>query len=188
MSDRSTSASVACIVLGAGAGKRYGGPKADARLPDGTRFVDRIAAVASEAGAGLIITVLPPGIGRPLGTTVVRGDPDAEQIASLRLGLAQLANTPVTGVLVWPVDHPHVARETVVAVIDAFGGTRAPIVIPTFGGRRGHPSIFARETWRELMTVERDGARGVIHAYEARVVEVDVSDDAVLRNMNTTSD
>ena len=188
MSDRGANASVACIVLGAGAGKRYGGPKADALLPDGTRFVDRISAVASEAGAGPIIAVLPADIGRPLGTTVVRGNPEAEQIVSLRLGLAQLANTSVAGVLVWPVDHPHVARDTVLAVIDAFRRTNAPIVIPTFGGRRGHPSVFARETWRELMTVERDGARGVIHAYDARVVEVDVQDDAVLRNMNTTTD
>ena len=188
MSDRGTTASVACIVLGAGAGKRYGGPKADAKLPDGTRFVDRIAAVASEAGAGIIIVVLPPGIGRPLGTQFVRGDPDAEQITSLRLGLAQLANTSVAGVLVWPVDHPHVSRQTVVDVLDEFRRAHAPIVIPTFGGRRGHPSLFARETWRELMTVERDGARGVIHAYGTRVAEVDVNDDAVLRNMNTSGD
>lgn len=188
MTDRGMGASVACIVLGAGAGKRYGGPKAVARLPDGTRFVDRVAAVASEAGAGTIIAVLPPGIGRPLGTQFVRGDPDAEQIVSLRLGLAQLANTSVAGVLVWPVDHPHVSRATVIAVIEEFRRAQAPIVIPTFGGRRGHPSLFARETWRELMTVERDGARGVIHAYGARVAEVEVNDDAVLRNMNTTED
>ena len=79
-------------------------------------------------------------------------------------------------------DHPFVALGSVLALIDAHQRTGAPIIIPVYEGRRGHPALFARETWRELVTVADGGARTVVHAYGARVHEVGVGDPAVLRH------
>jgi molybdenum cofactor cytidylyltransferase len=116
------------------------------------------------------------------------GNPQAEQIVSLRQGLMQLANSVAEATLVWPVDHPFVSLESVLAVLDAYKRTRAPIVIPVYEERRGHPGLFARDTWRELMTVQQDGARGVIHAYGDRVMEIEVQDAGVVRNIDRISD
>jgi len=106
----------------------------------------------------------------------------------LRLGLARLTNVPVTGVLVWPVDHPYVAAASVRAILEAARRTGAPIVLPVDGGKRGHPVYFSRGTWRELVTVRDGGARRVVHAYAATLQEVPVSDTGVLRDIDTRSD
>ena len=187
--NRTAAFPVAAIIVGAGAGTRFGGPKAIATLSDGRRFVDAVARTAMDAGCDPIVAVLPPGVVPPDGVRVVsNGRPESEQIVSLRLGLAQLVNTPALAALLWPVDHPFVTLESVLAVLDAAQRTGAPIVIPVSDGRRGHPAYFHRDTWRDLMTVDEGGARAVIRTYGERVAEVEVRDGGVLRDIDTRAD
>ncbi|MBM4193092.1 MAG: nucleotidyltransferase family protein [Gemmatimonadetes bacterium] len=186
---RATTFPVGAVVMGAGAGKRYGEPKAGALLPDGRRFVDAICATAGDAGLAPIVCVLPPGIATPAGTIKVENaNAEGEQVVSLRLGLAQLANVPLVGVVVWPVDHPFVTLEAVLAILDGARRTEAPIVAPEFEGERGHPVYFHRDTWRELMTVASGGAREVVRAYGERAARVTVHDRGVLRDVDTRGD
>ena len=180
---------VAAIIVGAGAGTRFGEPKAGALLGDGRRFLDAVCATARDAGLDPIVAVLPLTIDTPDGIVkVVNPRPEGEQVASLRLGLARLANTDVVGAVAWPVDHPFVTLESVLAVLDAARRTQAPIVAPSFGGRRGHPVFFHRNTWRELLTVPEGGARAVVHAYGDHVVAVPVPDAGVRRDIDTKDD
>jgi molybdenum cofactor cytidylyltransferase len=129
-----------------------------------------------------------PASNLPAVRVVRNARPGAEQITSVRLGLAQLVGTPAIAALLWPVDHPFVALESVLAVLDAARRTSAPIVIPEMDGRRGHPALFHRDTWRELMTVEDGGARTVIRAYGDRVAGIAVRDAGVLRDIDTRAD
>jgi CTP:molybdopterin cytidylyltransferase MocA len=180
---------IAAIIIGAGAGTRFGGPKAIATLPDGRRFVDAVAQVAKDAGCDPIVAVLPPGVAPPPGVRVVRNaQPGSEQVTSVRLGLAQLVSTPALAALLWPVDHPFVALESVLAVLDAARRTHAPVVIPEMDTRRGHPACFHRDTWRDLMTIDDGGARAVIRAHGDRVIGVAVKDPGVLRDVDTRAD
>ncbi|MGH7655159.1 MAG: nucleotidyltransferase family protein [Gemmatimonadaceae bacterium] len=180
---------VAVVIIGAGAGTRFGGPKAEATLGDGRRFLDTVVETAMSAGLDPVIAVLPPGVAAPAGVRgVVNPNPKSEQIVSARLGLAQLTNAPVSSALLWPVDHPFVTLESVLAILDTARRTSAHIVIPVYNARRGHPAWFHRETWRELMTIPDGGARGVIHADPSRVAEVEVQDRGVLRDIDTRDD
>lgn len=180
---------VACVVAAAGAGRRFGGPKAAALLPDGRRFIDAVCATARDAGLSPVVAVLPPNIEAPAGVIgVANPKPEGEQVTSIRIGLSRLANSACIGAVVWPVDHPFVSLETVLAVVDAAQRTSAPIVAPRLGGDRGHPVFFHRDTWRELMTVEDGGARAVVRAYGDRVAVVDVRDAGVRRNIDTPAD
>jgi CTP:molybdopterin cytidylyltransferase MocA len=185
---------VAVVIIGAGAGTRFGQPKAEAKLSDGRRFLDAIVETAEAAGLDPIVAVLPPGVTAPAGKkvrVVVNSKPDSEQIVSARLGLAQLTNAPVSSALLWPVDHPFVTLESVLAILDGARLAKnagAEIVIPVFESRRGHPGWFHRETWRELMTVPDGGARAVIRADPSRVAEVKVSDRGILRDIDTRAD
>jgi len=180
---------VAGIIVGAGAGTRFGGPKAAAKLSDGRRFIDAVSDMARDAGLSPVVTVLPPGVDAPRGSVaVVNPKAAGEQVVSLRLALAQLANHPVIGAVVWPVDHPFVSLETVLAVLDSARRTAAPIVAPAFEGTRGHPVFFHRDTWRELMTVADGGARAVVRSYGERVATVDVHDRGVLRDIDVATD
>lgn len=180
---------VAAVIVGAGAGRRFGLPKALAQLPDGRRFVDVITDLLGTAGLDPIVAVLPSGVSAPTSArAVVNPNPSSEQIASLRIGLAQLTNSPVIGAVVWPVDHPFVRLESVLALLDGARRSGAHIVIPTHDGRRGHPTFFHREIWRALMTVQRGGARAVIHAAHQSVAEIAVPDGGVLRGINVPAD
>lgn len=180
---------VAAVIVGAGAGIRFGEPKAGALLSDGRRFIDAIAEACAAAGLSPIVAVVPPEIPVSTGVTAV-ANPDAagEQVTSVRRGLMRLANTPVTAAIVWPVDHPFVTVESVLAILDTARKTGAPIVVPEFDGRRGHPVYFHRDTWRELLTVADGGARAVVRAYGTRVAHAEVQDPGVLRNIDTRAD
>ena len=184
-----------CIILGAGAGVRFGEPKAGAELRPGRRFIDEVVGAAAASGADPIIAVVPPGLevpapARPAVTD--RGAVGGEQMESVRIGLARLANTSVAGALLWPVDHPFASVGTVLALVDAHRRTGAAVTVPTHDGRRGHPVFFARESWGSLMSVEpgAGGARVVVRTYERQggVHEVRVSDPGVLRDIDTRAD
>ena len=186
---------VAVVIVGAGAGTRFGEPKAFAMLPDGRTFLEAVAQTARDAGLQSIVAVLPPrdaaketdAVTR--GLTVVRNaNPRGEQIVSVRLGLTALVGNPAIGALIWPVDHPFPSLTSVLAVIDAAKRTGAPFVVPTFEERRGHPLFAHRDTWRELLTVADGGARAVVRGYGGRVAEVVVGDAGVLRDIDTRGD
>jgi CTP:molybdopterin cytidylyltransferase MocA len=187
--DDASPLAIACVILAAGAGSRFGEPKAGAEVRPGVRFVDAVAETARVAGAAPVIVVAPAGLLLPPGTIgVINANPRGEQVHSLRLGLAQLVSVAVGGVLAWPVDHPFVDVASVRSIMDAAKRTGAPIVLPVFEGRRGHPVYFSRDCWRDLATVREGGARAVVHARAAEIVEVSVNNIGVVRDIDTRAD
>ena len=180
---------IACAVLAAGQGSRFGEPKALARLASGERFLDAVVRVATEGDLRPVLAVVQRGVAVPApARAVINPNPKSDQVASLRLALVALANDQAEAVVVWPVDHPFVHLLSVLALVDAFKRTRAPIVLPVHEGRRGHPVLFARTVWLELMTTSTGGARTVVHAHAAEVVEVAVPDEGITRDIDTRSD
>lgn len=180
---------VACVVLAAGAGTRFGEPKAGAVVRPGVRFVDAVVETARQAGVDPIIVVGPPGLTLPPGTVgVTNANARGEQIQSLRLGLARLVSVAVAGALVWPVDHPYVDLDSIIAIIEGAKRTRAPVVLPLFEGRRGHPVYFSRDCWRELATGAEGGARTVVHAHAGEILEVPVINIGVVRDIDSRAD
>lgn len=178
----------ACVIPAAGEGRRFGQPKAEAELEDGIRFLDRVIALAAACGAHPIVAVVRPGVHVPTPGVSVDGSATGDQIGSIRRGLARLASSNTRSTLVWPVDHPYVAVATASAVVDGFRRSGAPIVVPIFQGRRGHPVLFARETWLDLMTAADGGARSVVQRHGPAVLEVEVDDPNVLRDVDTRAD
>jgi molybdenum cofactor cytidylyltransferase len=102
------------------------------------------------------------------------------------VGIEAVLNHPVEGVLVWHVDRPHVAISTVQALLDRFRGGEEPIVVPSHEGRRGHPVIFGREVFEELLAAPEDqGARSVVRSDPSRLAVVPVDDPAVSEDIDT---
>jgi CTP:molybdopterin cytidylyltransferase MocA len=108
-------------------------------------------------------------------------------LGSIQCGVRALPSG-ITAVLVWPVDHPLFEKDTVVAMIAAFRAGEAPVVVPVYGGRRGHPVLFSPRALPELFTA--DGSRGaaaVVHAHADRI-ELAVADRSVLLDVDTPED
>ena len=182
---------VAGVVPAAGSSTRMGTPKA---LLDagGRSFV--AAVVGALVGGGCDPVVVVTGIAQPdvrrraeaAGAVVLENlDPGEGPITSLRIALAALG-TDVDGVAVLPVDHPAVRPETVAAAVEAFAPGASPLVLPTFEGSRGHPTIFHRSLFPELLDPELDGgARTVVHRHLGRALLVAVDDPGILADIDT---
>jgi molybdenum cofactor cytidylyltransferase len=177
---------IAGIVLSAGRSRRMGQPKAFLRL-GGATFLERTVAALREGGCGEIVVVAGPRddaaareiaeAAERLGARVaINPRSGSEQVDSLRAGLRAAGEAAAAAVVV-PVDVPGIDPATVRAVIDAFGrDPHPPIVQPFDGERHGHPVLFARAVWPELLAGPLpEGARTVIHAHAAARAEVRVA-------------
>jgi molybdenum cofactor cytidylyltransferase len=61
------------------------------------------------------------------------------------------------------------------------------IVLPTFRGKQGNPMLWDRRFFAEILQITGDsGARFLLAKHMEAVVEVEMADDAVLRDFDTT--
>jgi molybdenum cofactor cytidylyltransferase len=58
--------------------------------------------------------------------------------------------------------------------------------VPRYRGRRGHPVIFSRSLFPELMNAPLDqGAKTVVHAHRDDTLEIDTDDEGVSIDIDT---
>jgi molybdenum cofactor cytidylyltransferase len=187
---------IVAVILSAGESSRMGRPKA--LLPiDGVRFVEKIVAALKSTDVGNIIVVLGHHAEEmrqkiddlPV-TILVNHDYKQGQLSSLQVAIRHLESSsegsPVDGILVHLVDHPYISATLVDLMIDRFYETKKLIVVPRFQGRRGHPVIFARALFPELLAAGTDqGAKPVVHAHRDDTLEIDTEDEGVLIDIDT---
>ena len=183
------------VILAAGAGMRLGGV-AKALLPvgGGRTFLAQILATARAVGLDHAIVVVGPPFGddvakhaRDLGADVAVNDhPEQGMASSVAIGFHAIAGTSCDAAWLWPVDHPDVRDATLRALIDAIGDRDA--VRPVFAGRGGHPPLISRALWPQLAACADApaGARSVLA--EADVVDLAVSDEGCVRDVDTAFD
>lgn len=106
------------------------------------------------------------------------------QLSSLQAAINTLPND-AEGMMLCLVDHPLISADLVQALIEAFEKSKGSIVIPVFRGRRGHPVIFPRALFAELLGApENVGARAVVRAHAAEIIEVPTEEEGVVLNLN----
>jgi nicotine blue oxidoreductase len=174
------------VLLAAGAGRRYGGPKALARHPDGRLLVERAARTLIDGGCSPTVVVLGAAARAvrataDLGGTVPVDNPDwADGMgSSLRAALTALARTDAPAALVLLVDQPGVTAAAVRRV--ARHATPGGLAAAGYrGGRRGHPVLLGRDHWPGVaaLAVGDAGARPYLRAHAGRVALVDCADVA----------
>lgn len=107
------------------------------------------------------------------------------QLSSMHVGLRSLG-PDVDAALLCLADHPLITTEVIDAVIDNFDKTGRPIVVPTYQGRRGHPSLFSRAVFDELLNAPLDqGARTVVWAHANDLLELPVDEPGITADIDT---
>ena len=168
--------SVVGLLLAAGEGRRFGGPKALARDDDGTSWLLR--AVQALRPCSEVVVVLGAEAERaaallPMSVSRIRADDWAEGMgASLRAGLEALAATDHDAAVVSLVDLPDVDAAVVARLLAASRG-RDDLARASYDGVPGHPVLLGRDHWAGVAasaTGDR-GARDYLAAHDVDLVE-----------------
>jgi nicotine blue oxidoreductase len=174
---------VAGLVPAAGAGRRFGGPKALATV-DGERFVDRAVRVLRSGGCDRVVVVTGAALVRVPGADVVHNPDWATGMgSSLRVGLSAVR---ADAVVIIPVDLPWLGPGAVARVIAGYQ-TGAEVVSATYAGQRRHPVLLARRHFAEVarLAVGDVGARPFLRAHPELVLEVDCTDTGSPQDVDT---
>ena len=169
---------VAGLLLAAGAGTRYGRPKA---LVDGW-LRDAVLALR-DGGCGRIVVVLGAAAEEarelvPEGAEIVVAEDWAEGMgASLRAGLGALEPSAAVAAIVHLVDLPDV-RASVVQRLHGVAGADI-LARATYRGVAGHPVLLGRSHWEAVRSsaVGDQGARSYLRTQD--VDEIECGDLAV---------
>ncbi len=89
-----------------------------------------------------------------------------------------------------PVDAPAVRPGTVRALIEAFqAAPGAHVVRPVHDGKPGHPTLFARAVFEQLLQPGlTHGAETIVTRHSASRLDVPVDDPGIAGNVNTPAD
>jgi molybdenum cofactor cytidylyltransferase len=116
---------------------------------------------------------------------VLNPDYKRGQTSSLQAGLAAWDAAGPRAVLLCLVDHPAVGPDVIRCILEYFRKFPAPVTIPVFRGKRGHPVLLGQELFAELMSLPpQEGANTVIRNYGARTKLVEVDGDSILADID----
>ena len=184
------------MLLAAGGGRRLGGrPKALLEWR-GRLLVEHAATALREGGCSPVHVVLGASAEQVrkrvrLPDCVLVDNPDwaSGMGSSLRAGLVSLRGTGARAALVTLVDQPGVGAAAVARIAEAHRGGAA-LAAACYGGRRGHPVLFAAEYWEEVAAgAEGDrGAREFLRSHAGALSLVECSDIASPGDIDTPAD
>lgn len=171
-----------CVLLAAGAGRRFGGDKLlheiggesmlaralrlyaeiplDARVCVVRSETDVLARLARESGFSVVVN---PDPERGVGSSV-----------SIGTTTALLLEPDLEGILYAVSDQPFLTHESVEKLTEAFEAYPQSIVSLGFGGRRGNPAVFPKSLFGELAALGEDVGGGAVirrHLEMLRLVE-----------------
>jgi molybdenum cofactor cytidylyltransferase len=187
---------IVAIVLAAGESSRMGQPKA--LLPiEGIRFIEKIVNSLESTRVGKIVVVLGHNADEmrlkiadlPV-ELVINRDYKQGQLSSLLAAIRSVVSSgyanDVDGVLVHLVDHPYISPALVNLMIERFYRSEKLIVVPRYRERRGHPVIFSKALFAELLATPLDqGAKAVVRAHSSETLEIVTDDEGVTIDIDT---
>jgi molybdenum cofactor cytidylyltransferase len=182
---------LAGLVLAAGAGARFAGPKQLARLGHET-LVERAARLAADVcGAGVVVVTgaHAEAVAACLATTGVQlaFNPawESGMSGSIVCGLAGLP-PGAQACMILLCDQPAIDAMDLHSLVSAWAAAPQDAAAAAFAGVLGAPAIFPAALWPQLRSLTGDrGARAVLHAL-ARVTAVPMAHAAL--DVDTAAD
>lgn len=185
---------VSGLILGAGASQRFGPPKQ--LLPyRGTTMLGWVAAQTHRAGEIDEVVVV---LGRAAAQVREQVDFGAARVvenpvfdegcsSSYRAGLGAL-NSTAAAVMIILGDLPGITPEIINRLAAAWREQDAPIALCSYQGRKGHPMIFARSMFSQLVDLHGDKAAWKLVDANAALVQEVKFDLPYPEDVNTPED
>ncbi len=188
------------LIPAAGKSTRMGRPKLMLPLA-GRTILERVIAAVREAGVDETLVVIGPHVAdlQPVAEAVgarvlvlVEETPDMR--ATVNQGLLwleqHLSPTADDNWLLLPADHPTVNPDVIRDLIAARRqNPAASLIVPTFEGRRGHPTLFG---WKHVAVLrefpEGQGLNVYLREHAGDTLEIPVTSAEVLCDLDTPED
>jgi molybdenum cofactor cytidylyltransferase len=187
---------IACVLLAAGRGERFGGGKLLATLPSGKTILETtlenlcaveapiVLVIRNDTALRLFATQL--SAENDLLSVVINDAADTGMASSIVRGIEETGDPD--GWLIALGDMPYVQSTTYGSVAEGIS-TAESIVIPTYQGERGQPVAFGRAYRDQLLAISGDtGARAIITQHPDRVQRIAVDDAGILQDIDRPND
>ncbi len=185
---------ISAILLGAGESKRFGVNKL--QLPWGKKTIlEKCLHTFLRSKVDEVILVLNEkmkGVGSPLThpklKIVLNPEYRKGMSASIHSGLHTL-HSKTQGILIGLGDQPNLKTRTINALLRRFQKGRKGIVVPCYSGRMGHPVLFHRKYFNELLKLKGDrGGRSIIKKNKEDVWFMPTTSKGVIQDIDTWED
>lgn len=177
------------IVLAAGAATRFGGGKLAALIRNEPLIAHAIrAARAAPVERVLVVASFTLAVGE------WPGEPPVEVVRvtsgalsqSLAAGITAAQAAGAEAAYVFLADMPLIPLATSVSLADRLGDAYA--AVPVCQGRPGHPVLFARRAFPDLLALSGDEGAGRLLRGRADVVRVPIDDPGILLDVDVPGD
>jgi molybdenum cofactor cytidylyltransferase len=185
---------ISSVILAAGASRRMGRPKQLVRL--GGKTVLRHVLDSVRASTVNEIVVVLGHNAKEVAATLAGGEHkivinpqfSSGMSSSIRRGLGAV-DARAEAVLIVLGDQPYVSTGIIDRLVQEYAAGSHQIVVPTCGGRRGHPVIFGRKYWPELQALRGDvGGKDLLRRHAEDVLEVEVEETGILVDIDRPED
>lgn len=186
---------LAAVLLAGGRSQRMGQPKVLLDW-DGRPIIQHIIDVLTKVDISPIIIVL--GAYHDQITDVVTSDSVSfvqnvnweagGMLSSIQAGLRAVPLSK-EGIVIMLGDHPSISADTLRLLKKGFFETNAPIILPEYRGRSGHPIVLRQTIWEEVYSLDPNiGLRQLMRNHISGIARVDVGTDEIFRDIDTPQD
>ncbi|WP_394560089.1 NTP transferase domain-containing protein [Aquipseudomonas alcaligenes] len=182
--------SIAGLVLAAGFATRFGSDKRRALLKNGSTLLDSSLATVNVYLPSTWVVLRPSDDADTLGIApllnIVRSESAELGLGhSLASGIEAITrSSDADAVAIFLGDMPWIAGDSLEQLFAVAASDR--IVQPVYDGQPGHPVVFGRQFWPELLQLCGDeGARSVLQAHPEAVRRIKVDDPGVIQDVDT---
>jgi molybdenum cofactor cytidylyltransferase len=155
----------------------------------------------------VIMTILAEGIDRPIVvtgagheklSTLLANYPvravfnplyaNGEMLHSFQAGIAAL-DAGCQAALIVLGDQPQIQLSTVAALIQEHEANPAPLIIPSYQMRRGHPWLVGRELWGEILAIQPPKTlRDFLQSHASHIHYLNLDTPTILSDLDTPED
>lgn len=185
---------IVAVLLAAGESRRMGKLKQVLPLGDKTlveHCVDNL--LASKVNKVIVVTghresEVRGAIGNRPVKIVHNADYERGMASSIKRGMKEISDR-AGACIISLVDQPRIDHATIDCLVDTYIRESSLIVIPTYGGKSGHPILLDLALRDEVLGMDLEGGlRQVVLAHREAIHRVEVANSAVLEDCDVPED
>ncbi|MBW6472392.1 MAG: putative selenium-dependent hydroxylase accessory protein YqeC [Anaerolineaceae bacterium] len=184
---------IGCIILAAGSGSRFGGPKQLAIFKNKT-FIENVIETSQNVHFQNRVVILGAHF-EEIRTVinkyeiVIQNNVHWEngQSSSVTLGVNYFLEHPVDAIIFLLVDQPQITPSMINNVLNLFAYQKPKIIVHNYKGENRHPILFSRDTFRELLDIKGDkGGRQLFDKFLP--IQINLENDYQALDIDTIED